>query len=163
MGNMFKVNKFIYQRYLLLMGLQINKLINKYHWGGHHPVSPTIFCERTLPLRRPWLPPLAAPWGAAWAGVRDVGCRIYDIFIMGYYKVVPQFVSVQLVQITTISLWFMADITIVNGVYYGILVKSIYMGTIYIVYSCLIYLSDIFIMGYYIIYIVVFSSDTFGM
>ena len=75
---------------------------------------------------------------------------------MGYYKVVPQFVSVQLVQITTISLWFMADITIVNGVYYGILVKSIYIGTIYIVYSCLIYLSDIFIMGYYIIYIVVF-------
>ena len=39
---------------------------------------------------------------------------IYDVYhIIWSYKVVPQFVSVQLVPITPISLRFMADITIV--------------------------------------------------
>ena len=35
----------------------------------------------------------------------------------GFYKVVPQFGIAKLVNITPISLWFMVDITVVNGVY----------------------------------------------
>ena len=132
---------FIYQRVLTI-----------YHWGGTTLFHPRFFGNEKYASETT----MAATSGGSLrgglgVGVRDVGCRIYDIFIMGYYKVVPQFVSVQLVQITPISLWFMADIIIVNGFFHGILVKSIYIWSN--LYSCLIYLSDIFIMGYYIIYI----------